>query len=183
MAWRGAFQAAACAASAPLLGCCGGALCDSLERKVGEFSAGSGMIFKDTVEVTSMTDPKVDGVVVHVSSMKRPITDRIRRDFFTDPSQTSLTATRMGPVTIKEPIALGPSGEAVFTSRKNLFFKTSNVRRIYDEESHCLVYVSYTTRLTTDMEEANSRFRTSISAVPLDGAISKQAVLSREAPK
>lgn len=37
----------------------------------------------------SLDDPKVDGITIYVSHMRRPITDRFHKDFFTDPSQVS----------------------------------------------------------------------------------------------
>ena len=67
--------------------------------------------------------------------------------------------------------------------KRSLFFKDLSVRRIYDPESHCLIYVSYSTRLSQTMEEPNARFRTSISTVPLEGEISREDVAALNAPK
>eukprot|EP00898_Chlorokybus_atmophyticus_P006533 jgi/Chlat1/6881/Chrsp51S06547 len=107
--------------------------------KIGEFS-GSGFVFKDTIEVTAFPDPK-----------------------------TSVSCTQSGPIRILEPIALGVEGEEVFTAKRNLLFKVMHVRRIYDEANHALVYVAYSTRLSQDMSEQNSRYRTSISTISLYG--------------
>lgn len=136
-------------------------------RVVGDFAAGAGLVFRDGVEVSAHDDPKVDGVVLHMSSMRRPITERLGKDFFSDPSQVSITATRVGPISLKEPIETGTAGEVVFNSRRSLIWKSVNVRRVYDPVANCLVYVSYSERISQDMSEANSRFRTSVSAVPL----------------
>lgn len=43
--------------------------------------------------------------------------------------QISVCATIIGPLSIVEPIYLGPDGEEVMSQKKNLFFKTTKVRR------------------------------------------------------
>ena len=73
----------------------------------------------------------------------------------------------MAPLRILEPIERGGAGEEVFKSKRDLLFKNVHVRRIYDEENRTLVYVAYSSRLGQDMSEPNSRFRCSVSTVPL----------------
>ena len=60
------------------------------KRSVAEI-AGSGLIFKDTLVVDAFADPKVEGVTIYVSDFQRPITDRLKKDFFSDPSQADIT--------------------------------------------------------------------------------------------
>ncbi|XP_024540056.1 uncharacterized protein LOC9660691 isoform X2 [Selaginella moellendorffii] len=129
--------------------------------KIGQFKA-SGLLFNDIVEVIALPDPKIEGITIHISNVKRSLTERLSRDFFTDPSQT-------GPLRLVSPIALGLKGEEVFSAKRNLFFKTMHVRRIYDEANNALVYVAYSTRVSQDMSEPNSRYRTSVSSISLYG--------------
>eukprot|EP00899_Mesostigma_viride_P020420 jgi/Mesvir1/2837/Mv13927-RA.1 len=96
-------------------------------RKVGEF-AGSGFIFKDTISVMEISDPKVDGVAIFLSDYTRSITDRLKKDFFNEPSQASLTCVKTGLITVKGDLG-GEEGEEVFAEGKNLTFKTVRVRR------------------------------------------------------
>lgn len=42
---------------------------------------------------------QVKGVTLYVSDFRRPLTERITKDFFSDPSQTSVACVRTGPVT------------------------------------------------------------------------------------
>ncbi|CAG9463982.1 unnamed protein product [Pedinophyceae sp. YPF-701] len=135
--------------------------------RVGYFSAG-GLVFKDNVEVLAVPDPKVKGVTVYLSSMQRPLTDRIKRlDWFSDPTQTSLAVALTGPISLDENISYGEGGEEVFSAKKSLLFKSLRVRRIYDKTNKALVYVAYSTRLSQDTNEQNSRFRTSVAVLPL----------------
>ncbi|CEM11154.1 unnamed protein product [Vitrella brassicaformis CCMP3155] len=55
------------------------------KRLVGEI-AGSGLIFKDTLNVEAWSDPKVEGVTIYIADFARPITERIQKDFFSDPT-------------------------------------------------------------------------------------------------
>ena len=141
------------------------------EAQVGAFAAGSGMpvpgLMKDTCVVTRIPDPAVDGVTLYITQMKRPLADRWREPF-TDPSEASLSVVRTKrDVKFTQPIDLTPSGEHVASLSKNLFFKRTMIRRIWDAETKTLVYVAHSERLTTNMESTNSRFRTSTAAVAL----------------
>ncbi|XP_024519941.1 uncharacterized protein LOC9630983 isoform X1 [Selaginella moellendorffii] len=138
--------------------------------KIGQFKA-SGLLFNDIVEVTALPDPKIEGITIHISNVKRSLTERLSRDFFADPSQASVSASQTGPLRLVSPIALGlkVKGEEVFSAKRNLFFKTMHVRRIYDEANNALVYVAYSTRVSQDMSEPNSRYRTSLSSISLYG--------------
>lgn len=141
--------------------------------KVAEFAA-SGLIFKDSVEVVAIPDPDVDGVVIFISDFKRSLADKLAKDFFSEPSQASVTCAATGPIMIKnEGKVKANGGQEVFTEQKglNLFqAKTTRVRRIYDAEHNALLYVSYSTRLTTSADEggvSTGRYRTSICALPI----------------
>jgi len=136
----------------------------------------SGLVFKDTVELTALDDPEVDGVTLYISDFKRSIVDKLAKDFFSEPSQASLTCAITGPVSIKQgsPDKLGGAeGSEVFSEQKglNLFKnKTLRVRRVYDARRNALVYVAYSTRMTAAADDgavSSGRYRTSICAVKL----------------
>ncbi|KAJ9521708.1 hypothetical protein QJQ45_015364 [Haematococcus lacustris] len=123
-------------------------------QKIAEWAA-SGLIFKDTVEVTAIDDPEVDGLTIYISDFKRSIVDKLAKDFFTEPSQASLSCGISGPVAFRKgsPDELGGiEGKEVFSEQKglNLFKnKTLRVRRVYDPKRNSVVYVAYSTRLNS----------------------------------
>lgn len=155
--------------------------------KVTEFAA-SGLIFKDSVEVVAFADPDgathlcdelhlghlphaVTNVTIYISDFKRSLADKLSKDFFSEPSQASVTCVANGPVTIKNPGNVKASGgQEIFSEGKgiNLFQqKTLRVRRVYHDNT--LLYVSYSTRLssTSDDGVSSGRYRTSICALPV----------------
>jgi len=69
-------------------------------RQVADIPA-SGLIFKDSINVEAFQDPKVQGVTLYISDFRRPLTERLAKDFFSDPSQASVACVRTGPVTMK----------------------------------------------------------------------------------
>lgn len=142
--------------------------------QIGEFTT-SGFVFKDTVQVASLQDPDIDNVVVYITDYKRSFTERLSNDPLGDPSQASLTCVSLGGGHIKPGADLGgKEGKEIFAERKslNLFQnKTLRVRRMVDTKNNNVIYVSYSTRLTSSSDEggvSTSRYRTSLCAVPLE---------------
>ena len=135
---------------------------------IGEIS-GSGLVFKDTLTVERFVDPKIDGVTLYISNFQRPLTERIQKDFFSDPSFASVGCAKTSPrATIDPSINKSKGGEEVFEEAKSLLFKTLRVQRIYDEEKNAVVYVSFNTRLDKGSDSNKSRFKSSICAVSLE---------------
>lgn len=135
---------------------------------------GSGFLFKDQVNVTAFDDRDIGGVTLYVSEFSRNIVDKLQKDFFTEPSQASLTCARTGKISLNiDPSRLKDNPE-VFSERKslNLFQdKTLRVRRVYDAQRDTVVYVAYSTRLSTATDDkgvSSGRYRTSICAIPLE---------------
>jgi catabolite regulation protein CreA len=97
---------------------------------------GSGLVFKDTLNIERFEDPKVKGVVLYISNFDRPVTEKLSKgNFFNDPSQASVACARTGtPVSIASNIAKGTGGEEVFEESRSLLFKTLRVQRVYDED-------------------------------------------------
>lgn len=126
--------------------------------------ATSGIIFKDTLKINAFPDPKVQGVVIYLADFERPLTEKLQKDFFDDPSSTSLACSQSGPIKIGD-ISMSSDGEEVFESNRNLFFKQIRVRRVFDKEGNNLVYTSFSTRLDKGNDKNKSRFKSSICAV------------------
>ncbi|KAL7534580.1 hypothetical protein ACHAXR_006689 [Thalassiosira sp. AJA248-18] len=144
------------------------ALASDGSRTIGKIS-GSGLVFKDTLVVESFDDPKVKGVTLYVSNFERPLTERMSKDFFTEPSYASVTAVRNGKeIEIADNIDKTISGEPVFEEKRSLLFKELRVQRIYDEEKKTMVYISFNTRLDKNNDTNKSRFKSSISAVSVE---------------
>lgn len=137
------------------------------QRTIGEIPA-SGLIFKDTIKIQAFKDPKVEGVELYITDFERPITERLQKDFFSDPTQASVAAARTGTVRVSKDIYKGKDGEEVFEQARSLLFKSLRVRRVYDEEAKVLVYVSYSTRLNKEEDTNKSRFKTTTAAIGVD---------------
>lgn len=142
-------------------------------EKIGEFN-GSGFLFKDNVEVAAIDDDNVSGVTIYLSEFQRNLADKLKKDFFTEPSQASLTCAITGPVKVKDLKQLTVSGGAeVFSEKKglNLFQdKTLRIRRLFDAKRNTVVYVAYSTRLSSASDDgavSAGRYRTSICALGL----------------
>ena len=96
-------------------------------RLIGEI-AGSGLFFKDTLTVESFDDPKVQGVTLYISNFQRPLSERLQKDFFSDPSTASVGCAKTGPVKVADNIVIGKQGEEVFEEKKSLLFKELRVQ-------------------------------------------------------
>ena len=113
---------------------------------------------------------QVRGVTLYISNFQRPLTERLSKDFFNDPSYASVGCARTTtqPIEIADTINTSPQGEQVFEESKSLLFKTLRVQRIYDKEKNTVVYVSFNTRLDKNEDSNKSRFKSSICAVHLE---------------
>jgi len=130
--------------------------------------SGSGLVFKDTLVIESFDDPKVQGVTLYISSFQRPITEKLQKGFFSDPSFSSVSCARTGPIKVADNINLTPSGEEVFQESRSLLFKSLRVQRVYDKEKNTAVYVSYNTRIDKSEDGNKSRFKSSLCALNLE---------------
>ena len=138
------------------------------KRSVASMSA-SGFFFKDKLTIDAFKDPQVDGVTIYLSDFERPITERLSKNFFSDPSQSGLGCVRrQTPLAIKGKLSTSPEGEEVINESRSLMFKAINVRRVYDQQSNSLVYVAYSTRLNTNDDSNKARFASSLCVLPLD---------------
>ena len=139
-------------------------------QAIGQIT-GSGLVFKDTLQVESFEDPKIRGVTLYISNFQRPINERLSsaKNFFSDPSSAAVACARTGTkVTVADNINTTPAGEEVFKESKSLLFKSLKVQRIFDIEHNTVVYVSFNTRFDKKDDDNKSRFQNSLCAVNLD---------------
>lgn len=104
-------------------------------RDVGNMAT-SGFFFKDTLKISAFEDPKINGITLYLADFERPLTEKLAKDFFNDPSSSSLSCAQTGPINRNEvlsKISSDPSGEEVFEENRNLFFKVT---------LFCIFYIS-----------------------------------------
>lgn len=111
----------------------------------------------DKICIDSFRDPKVDGVVCHVSRAKTGgVSGAV--GLAEDTSDASIACRQVGPVTIKGNLK---DGEDVFKESRSWLFKKLQVVRFHDKPNNTLVYLTYSDKLI-DGSPANS-----ISTVPI----------------
>ena len=126
------------------------------DNEVADVSLGI-FTLKD-IKLNSFVDPLVPGVTCHVASIEANLS-------LSDPSDSAVSCRQTGEITpaMIARIKKGKAGEVVFEKSKSVFLKTLKIRRIFDEESQTLMYLSYSTR------ETSGSFKHSLSTVPLWG--------------
>ena len=146
-----------------LLNGCNAASADG-SRQIGDIPA-SGLFFKDALKVSAFEDPKVSGVTLYLADFDRPLTEKLQKDFFSDPSSTSLTCVQTGPIALLRDVNTGQEGEEVFEEKRSFFFKEIKVRRLIDKKTNSIVYAAYSTRLDKSNDANKARFKSSLCAV------------------
>ncbi len=128
--------------------------CD--KNEVGDVSLG--VFTTKDIKLNTLVDPKVPGVTCHVASIEADLS-------LADPSDSSISCRQTGEITPEmiTGIDKSKSGEVVFKKSKSIFFKTMKIRRILDQDSQTLMYVSYSTK------ETSGSYKHSLSTVPLWG--------------
>ncbi|MDQ6433488.1 CreA family protein [Mesorhizobium sp. LHD-90] len=113
--------------------------------------------------VEAIKDPKVDGVICHVSYFDRGVVDRLQKgNWFEDPSDSAISCRQTGPIAIRD-IELGEGGEEVFKQGISLIWKKQVVNRIYDKANDTLIYLSH----SRQVQDGSAKM--AISTVPLYG--------------
>ena len=127
-------------------------------EKVGEVGVDW---FGNDIIVESITDPKVKGVTCHLAYFERGVIDRLQQgNWFEDPSNSSISCTQTGPITLGD-IKRGQGGEQVFKESRSIVFKSIRVTRIFDEVSQTLIYLAH------GSEVSQGSAKTSMSTIPL----------------
>lgn len=136
---------------------------------IGEIEA-SGLIFKDTINVERITDPKVQGVTLYQTDFSKSSFDKLKSGNLlqADPSAAGLACSVSGKVTAQAGISKDKKGEEIFSESKAFIGKTLKVKRVFDEKSMNIVYIVYTERMNKDDDPNGSRFKSQACAVHVD---------------
>jgi CreA protein len=92
----------------------------------------------DKICVYAFDDPRVPGVACHISQAR---TGGISGSLglAEDPSRFSIACRQVGPITLPDKL---PKEENVFSESTSIFFKNTEVVRLYDRKRNTLVYVA-----------------------------------------
>ena len=92
----------------------------------------------DKICVYAFDDPRVPGVACHISQAR---TGGISGSLglAEDPSRFSIACRQVGPITLPDKL---PKEESVFGESTSIFFKNTEVVRLYDRKRNTLVYVA-----------------------------------------
>jgi CreA protein len=111
----------------------------------------------DKICVDSFKDPKVEGVVCHVSRAKTGgVSGAV--GLAEDTSDAAIACRQVGPITLKSDLK---DGEDVFKESRSWLFKKLQVVRFYDKPNNTLVYLSYSDKVVEGSP------KNSISTVPI----------------
>lgn len=137
------------------------------DDEVGDVSLG--LFTTKDIKIQTFTDPEVDGVTCHISHVKADLD-------FSDPSDMGISCRQTGPITMAmmDNVDRSINGEIIFRASKSFLFKTLKIRRIYDEKSKTLMYLSYSTK------ETQGSYKHSLSTVPLYGSEAWTALTAKE---
>ena len=93
--------------------------------------------------VEAFDDPKIAGVACHISQAR---TGGIAGGLglAEDPSQFSLACRQTGPITLPKKM---PASENVFSEDTSIFFKSTNITRLWDQKHNTLVYVAVSRKI------------------------------------
>lgn len=117
--------------------------------------------FGNDIIIESIADPKVQGVTCHLAYFERGIIDRLQQgNWFEDPSNSSISCTQTGPITLGD-IARGMGGEQVFKESRSIILKSIRVTRVFDEANQTLIYLAH------GSEVSQGSAKTSMSTIPL----------------
>lgn len=111
----------------------------------------------DKICIDSFKDPKVDGVVCHVSRARTGgVSGAV--GLAEDTSDASIACRQVGPITIKGEL---DDGENVFKESRSWLFKKLQVVRFHDKPNNTLVYLTYSDKVIEGSP------KNSISTVPI----------------
>ena len=98
----------------------------------------------DKVCVSDFEDPKVPGVVCHISQARKggwgqPL------GLNEDPSNFSVACRQVAPISVD--IATLPEDEEAFSEKTSIFFKATRIYRVIDKKHNTLVYLAISSKL------------------------------------
>jgi CreA protein len=112
----------------------------------------------DKVCVSDFEDPRVPGVVCHISQARKggwgqPL------GLNEDPSNFSVSCRQVGPISVD--LSKLSDREEVFSEKTSIFFKTTRIYRLLDKPHNTLVYVAISTKIV------NGSPANAVSTVPI----------------
>ena len=112
----------------------------------------------DKVCVSDFADPKVPGVICHISQARKggwgqPL------GLNEDPSNFSLSCRQVGPIATD--LAKLPETEEAFSEKTSIFFKATRVYRLPDVKHNTIVYLAISSKIV------NGSPANAISSVPI----------------
>ncbi|QSA98236.1 CreA family protein [Methylococcus sp. EFPC2] len=112
--------------------------------------------------VDAFSDPKIPGVTCHISQARTGgIAGAV--GLAEDPSKFSLACRQTGPISL--PAGLR-SGEKVFSEDTSVFFKTTDVIRLFDARNNTLVYLAVSQKI---IEGAPASSLSTVPVMPWGG--------------
>ncbi len=112
----------------------------------------------DKVCVSDFEDPKVAGVVCHISQARKGGWGQ-SLGLNEDPSNFSVACRQIGPIAVD--LGKLPQSEEAFSERTSIFFKATRIYRVVDKKHDTLVYLAVSSKLI------NGSPANSISTVPI----------------
>ena len=112
----------------------------------------------DKVCVSAFEDPKVPGVICHISQARKggwgqPF------GLNEDPSNFSVSCRQVGPIMVD--LSKLPEKEEAFTTKTSIFFKATRIYRLPDPKHNTIVYLAISSKLI------NGSPANAISTVPI----------------
>ena len=112
----------------------------------------------DKVCVSDFNDPKVPGVICHISQARKggwgqPL------GLNEDPSNFSLSCRQMGPIDVD--LGKLPESEEAFSEKTSIFFKATRIYRLIDVKHNTLVYLAISSKIV------NGSPANAVSSVPI----------------
>ena len=112
----------------------------------------------DKVCVSDFEDPKVAGVVCHISQARKGGWGQAL-GLNEDPSNFSVACRQIGPIAVE--LDKLPQSEEAFSERTSIFFKATRIYRLVDKKHNTLVYLAISSKII------NGSPANSISTVPV----------------
>lgn len=131
------------------------------DKEVADVSLG--LFTTKDIKIQTFNDPKIPGVTCHISHVEANLD-------FADPSDMSIACRQTGEITaaMLQDIDKSKNGEVIFSTSKSILFKNLKIRRILDNSSQTLLYLSYSTK------ESTGSYKHSLTSVPLWGTAAWQ---------
>lgn len=103
----------------------------------------AGLCQNDFIGIDGLKDPKVPGVICHMSRAVNGSWNPLAED----PSDNSIACRQNGPITVDLKKLKESDGEEVFNQRTSAMFKSTSVLRYVDVDNNVIIYMTVSTKL------------------------------------